>query len=248
MISLFVLDIDGCISYPFVTPDWQSITKIREYNQLSRTDQTIPQLSICTGRPYPYAEAVAQWLDIRVPFAFESGGGIYYPEHQKVELLPAYHKHADAVAEMKTWADSLVNERFPDVLIEFTKKTDVGFIHTDEAVVRELFEIAKLKASGEDSLFEVHRTEVSVNVILKECNKGAGITRIAELVDVPLENVAYIGDSTGDLTALKVVGHPFCPANANAAVKSISRKMSGKTSKGVLEAYEIIIDKNRSNS
>src|SRR5690625_6841963 len=72
MIKLFVTDLDGCISYPYRTPNWDAIQEIRDLNIASRSNPEIPPLTICTGRPHPYAEAVAQWLDVRLPFVFES--------------------------------------------------------------------------------------------------------------------------------------------------------------------------------
>src|SRR5690625_6436425 len=67
MIKLFVTDLDGCISYPYRTPNWEAIQEIRDLNIASRSIPEIPPLTICTGRPHPYAEAVAQWLDVRLP-------------------------------------------------------------------------------------------------------------------------------------------------------------------------------------
>ena len=77
MIKLFVTDLDGCVTDPFITPDWEAFSGIRELNLKSELDPSIPKLSICTGRPMPYAEAMAQILGIRIPFVFESGGGMY---------------------------------------------------------------------------------------------------------------------------------------------------------------------------
>lgn len=245
MTELFVLDIDGCISHPFVTPHWESISKIREYNIKSQVDSTIPKLSICTGRPYPYTEAVAQWLDIQLPVAFESGGGIYFTALQKVEFLSAYYESEQAVEEMKVWADAFSTKYYPETLMEFTKKTDIGFINTDEDAVQDIYERCKEKVANDYDIFEVHRTEISVNVILKGCNKAAGISRLAELNDISLDKVAYIGDSTGDISALKIVNRPFCPSNAHAAVKAISKVMDAPRSEGVLQAYEKLIAENR---
>jgi hypothetical protein len=65
MIRLFVVDLDGCISFPFVTPDWEAINVIRDLNIASKHDPSIPPITICTGRPLPYAEAVAAYTTLR---------------------------------------------------------------------------------------------------------------------------------------------------------------------------------------
>jgi hydroxymethylpyrimidine pyrophosphatase-like HAD family hydrolase len=245
MTKLFVLDLDGCVTHPFITPHWDSITKIRELSIQSYSDSTIPQLSICTGRPYPYAEAVAQWLDIRNPIVFESGGGVYFPTEQRVKFADGYLRHYEEVDEIREMIQELINDRFPDVLPEFSKKTDVGMVHADGEIIGELFDICTNDIAPKYSNFEVHRTDVSVNVILKSCNKGNGLYMISSLTEIPLSEVAYIGDSTGDISALKIVGKPFVPANASESIKMLGYNLNGETSIGVLEAYHMLIEQNR---
>lgn len=238
MTKLFVVDLDGCISMPFVTPHWPSISWIRELNQLARSNPAIPELSICTGRPFPYAEAVAQWLDIRQPIVFESGGGIYFPDRQQVEFSAHYIAHRQEVEEVREWVESLIASEFSSVMLEFSKKTDAGVVHNDLSVIKTFYERVHVHVTEQYPNFEVHRTDVSVNIILKECNKGNGLKRLAEITGISLDEMAYIGDSSGDISALKIVGKPFAPANAVDAVKDIAQVTSGKTSIGVLEAYQ----------
>lgn len=245
MTKLFVLDLDGCISHPFITPHWESITEIRAFSIQSYTDQTIPQLSICTGRPYPYAEAVAQWLDIQNPIVFESGGGVYFPAEQRVEFAAGYLVHQNEVEEIRQIVQNLIETRFPDVLPEFSKKTDVGMVHANSDIIRQLFNICKDEIAPKFENFEVHRTEVSVNVILKTCNKANGLKMISRLTETSLSELAYIGDSSGDISALKIVGKPFVPSNAASEIKSLGYNLSGETSLGVLEAYKMLIHQNR---
>jgi len=246
MTKLFVLDLDGCVSVPFQTPDWPSITRIRELNIQSRSDASIPPLSICTGRPYAYAEAVAQWLDIRRPIVFESGGGVYFPEEQRLEFAPAYYTHRNLVEEIKRWVEELVEREYPDVLIEFTKKTDAGMVHSNEDLIVELYHRAKEHVHAKYPDFEVHRTEVSVNIILKACSKGFGLGWLSALTEISLSDMAYIGDSSGDISALKVAGRPYTPSNGGVELDHYAKRLKGHTSIGVLEAYEEIIDLNRS--
>jgi HAD superfamily hydrolase (TIGR01484 family) len=238
MTKLFVVDLDGCISMPFITPHWPSISWIRELNQLSRDNPAIPELSICTGRPFPYAEAVAQWLDVRQPIIFESGGGIYFPDRQMVEFSKHFYAHEQEVAEVRKWVQHLIDTEFPQVLLEFSKHTDSGVVHNDISVISTFYDRAQAYISQNHPHFEVHHTEVSVNVILRDCNKGNGLKRLSELTGVSLDEMAYIGDSSGDISALKLVGKPFAPSNAIDAVKAVAEVTQARTSLGVLEAYQ----------
>jgi HAD superfamily hydrolase (TIGR01484 family) len=245
MIKLFVLDLDGCVTFPFVTPHWPSITKIRDYNLMAASDHAIPRLTICTGRPFPYAEAFAQWLDIHQPLIFESGGGVYLPTLKQVHFSEAFFRHEKEVAAVRACVQDLIETEFSDALLEFSKKTDAGVIHADEQVIIRFYERAKTITETAFPDFEVHRTEVSVNIILKQSNKGTGLEWISQLTGIPLTEIAYIGDSGGDVPALKRAGRAFAPANATAGAKQYAEVMSAKTSEAVLQAYELLIEANR---
>jgi hypothetical protein len=94
-------------------------------------------------------------------------------------------------------------------------------------------------------MFEVHATDISVNIILKKANKGEGITNLCELLNLDLSEVAYIGDSSGDLPGLKIVGKSFAPINAKSFVKDTAEIVTKETTAGVLEAYEYLVEHNK---
>lgn len=243
MIRLFVLDIDGCLTTPFVTPHWESFSEIRAMNMRAKSDPRIPKLALLTGRPQPYAEAIAQMLDIDMPVIFESGGGMFDPVTTRVRFAPAITPAMMArVARMRAWGEALVAERFPHSMTEFAKHTDVGFVDQDPGVIAEIYRLCRERAACEEDLFEVHRTEISVNVILKVCNKGEGLKWISQVTGVPLGEIAYIGDSSGDLTALRIAGRAFAPANATEAVKAVAEVVPLPTSQAVLAAYSALVE------
>jgi HAD superfamily hydrolase (TIGR01484 family) len=246
MIAFFVLDLDGCLTYPFETPDWKSVSKIREYQLQSGEDETIPALSLCTGRPLPYAEAVAQWMGIRDTIIFESGGGFFHPLTNELTWSPHF---TDEIAlksrEIRSWFARDVLSQFPGMMLEFTKHTDVGMVHTDIDEIARVYEIARKRVEADYPEFEVHQTGVSVNIIVKACNKASGLQFFADRHEVTASEIAYIGDSTGDLMALGWAGAPFAPSNAIPEVRGQARVMKGEATAGVLEAYEAIIAENR---
>lgn len=249
MISLFVLDIDGCITMPFQTPDWQALTKLRELNDRSRTDPTVPALSICSGRPQPYVEAVGQWLGMYKPLIFESGGGMFDPRdvslHWPDTLTP---EREETIQEIRTWVGENIIAKQEGAVSEFTKRTDVGIIHKDEKAIIEMYGEVCKKIETDYPDFEVHRTEISINIIMKGANKGTGLRWLSKVCEVPLQNMAYIGDSSGDIPALEVAGHGFTPANGISRLKEMPGVIStnGRATHGVIEAYEHIIRQNNS--
>lgn len=245
MIKLFVTDLDGCISHPFKTPKWEIINKIRELNLLSRTDETIPPLTICTGRPYPYAEAVAQWLDVRLPFVFESAA-LYIWEGNKIETaLSSQDGVLEPIHNMKNWIQKDLLTSFPTAQFEFTKMMDAGIVCPDKSVVEKMYPLMKKKVEADHPELEIHKTDVSVNILMPGNNKLQGMKLLAEKVGVELSEIAYIGDSGGDIAALENVKLAFSPSNATAAVKKVTRNLESETTDAVLEAYQEVIELNR---
>lgn len=246
MIKLFVTDLDGCISHPFKTPDWKIIGKIRSLNIDSRNSNVIPPLTICTGRPYPYAEAVAQWLDVRIPFVFESAG-LYHWKGNRVETaLNNMQDDLEPIFSMKSWIRSHILPGFPTANIEFSKMMDAGIVAPDKDVIEAIIPVVRKKIEEDFPLLEMHTTDISVNILMPGNNKLQGMKLLGGSQNVALSEIAYIGDTGGDVPALKEVKMPFSPSNATRAVKDVSENIDAETSAAVLIAYEKVIEYNRS--
>ncbi len=249
MIKLFITDLDGCVTDPFQTPDWNAYTELRELNLLSSENELIPPLTICTGRPMPYAEAQAQILGITLPFIFESGGGMYDVKKNELIWSESFdQKTKDQITEIREWAQEEILSVFEGVIPEFAKFTDVGFIHPDSGIIDKIHDQAVEFISDQFPRFEVHKTEVSVNIIQTGANKGKGIEMLCDYLDLRLDEVAYIGDSSGDIPGLAIVGMPFSPSNAIQATKDVSEAMSEPSTKAVVQAYRKIIQRNKEQS
>ena len=245
-IKIFVTDLDGCMTDPFETPNWEAYSQIRALQLQSEFDPSIPPMSICTGRPMPYAEAQAQFLGVPLPFVFESGGGFYDLTTNTLTWNPIV---TDAIISdieaIRAWAHDKVFPNFPGSIPEFAKFTDVGLIHREKSVIDEIYNLATKKISKEYPEFEVHKTDVSVNIIVKKANKGEGLAHLSKMLEVDLSEMAYIGDSSGDISGLERVGMAFAPFNAHEPVKEVAHLVtSGRSTIGVLEAYHWIIQHN----
>lgn len=245
MIKLFITDLDGCISTPFKTPDWDLLSQIRRLNEQSDHDMAVPPLSICSGRPFSYVEAVAQWLGITNHVVFESAG-MYELSTNNIRFLPIFDDEAEQhVQELKQWLRDEIVRRHQDLVIEFTKRMDAGIIHLDTAVIQEIYPPIKEYVNDQYPNFEVHHTDVSINIVLSDNNKRNGILKLCEIMDLDPMEVAYIGDSSGDIPGLKVVGRAFAPKNASDAVKEEAEVLEAEVTDAVLTAYRRIIQENR---
>lgn len=249
MIKLFVLDIDGCVSYPFETPHWESISEIRTLNVKSRNEDEIPSLTLCTGRPHPYAEAVAQWLDIKLPFVFESAALYHWKGNRVQTILDGRNGLSlEPIRQIKKWLSDSVIPNYPDMILEFSKMMDAGVVSPDREQINQIYREIMEHTDKHYPELEVHRTEISVNILLAGNNKRTGFELLSGEIGTPLEQMAYIGDSEGDLLPLKSVKMPFAPMNAIDRVKEVAEVIPLETSQAVLEAYRRIIERNRNPS
>lgn len=248
MIKLFVLDIDGCITMPFEVPEWDALAEIRRLNDRSKSDPNVPPVTICSGRPQPYVEAVGQWLGAYKPLIFESGGGMFDPVKVSLHWPDHLDKQRESeIADIKNWVESNIISAYTGSSVEFTKRTDVGIIHTNEDTIIEMYEKVKAYVEHAHPDFEVHRTEISINVIMSKSNKASGLRWLSDSCKIPVNQMAYIGDSSGDIPALELAGMKFTPANGIARMDTMQGlvRTSGEATWGVVEAYKAIIRKNK---
>lgn len=245
MIKLFITDIDGCLMQPMQVPDWDILAEIKSLNEQSVDHPEIPPLTICTGRPMPYAEAVAQWMGVRLPIVFESAGVFFWKDY-RISIDGAFNSNAEQqVNELKKWLEVEIVTEFEGMTPEFTKFMDAGLVHPrEEVILKALPRVEKyVKKNYPD--FEVHWTDVSINILLKGNTKRTGIRKLCELQEIALAEAAYIGDSSGDIPGLEIVGRPFAPQNASDAVKKVARAIPKTATKAVLEAYQCVIQENK---
>lgn len=66
-------------------------------------------------------------------------------------------------------------------------------------------------------------------------DKAAAVRKLAERYQVPLQNIAFVGDEINDLEVLKIVGLACCPADAHPSVKAAARLITkAKGGEGVI--------------
>lgn len=241
MIRLFISDIDGCLGEPYQPYDLNGLAALAaEAVRAGRpgSHPTLPALSLCSGRAYPYVEAMSQILALQAPVLFESGGGCFDPVAAQVRWNDAFTPALEA--QLRHVRDWLLEAVVPgtQLMFDYGKRTQAGVIGPEEAEVRAAVPQVEVYVARRFADLCVFHTPYSIDVVPRCLTKLQGITGLCTRLGLPLKEVAYIGDANGDLEALEAVGFAFAPANAADEVKRrITRLTAAPGLGGVREAY-----------
>lgn len=246
MIKLFVTDIDGCLAEPYQPYDLEGLSTLRSFAEATGSvpeNGSAPVVSVCSGRSYPYVEAITQALGLSVPVLFEGGGGRFDPVAAQTTWHPALTDEIEAALdEVRHW---FVTECVPgtQLSLDHAKRTQAGVVSPDPDEITEVRARTEAHVAEHALDLRVFSTEVSVDVVPPGITKRTGLEWLADHLGVALSEVAYIGDADSDRKALSAVGTSFAPANAAEEVlRTVDHVTEGRVLDGTLEAYRRCLD------
>ena len=239
MIQLFVSDIDGCLSEPYQPMNLPLLADIAqlvaEGGQLG-SHPVIPAFSLCSGRPMTYVECITQLLGVQMPVLFESGGGMFDPVKAQVTWHPNLTPEVkEQVREVTLW---LEKDCVPgtSLVLDYAKRAHAGVIAPDPEEILRTVPIVSQFVETSGLAFDVFPTHLSIDVIPRGISKENGMQWLASALSLDLGKIAYIGDSLGDLQALRIVGASFAPENAKNVVNEEVSLVTSTHTQGVLDA------------
>ena len=235
-----ICDIDGCLAPESSDPiDVESLTQIARYNQLAQAKGDRPIVTVCSGRPEPFAEAMCRLIGNRtLPCIAENGVWMYHPGRNVYDRDPAIlSEHIAAVGEATQWVDRDLGPL--GVVIQPGKSCSISLYHDDtdflkslEAVVRDVFVREKWP-------LRVSMTWLYINCDLAHISKGTALDRWMAATGIPRDRLAGIGDTRSDLPIVERVAWFATPANALDELKGrASYVASYPEAAGVLEILE----------
>ncbi len=244
-IKLFVSDIDGCLSAPFEPYELGHLQELRR-KVVTERDEFTPEFSICTGRPLAYVEAMVQAIGFFQPVLFEGGAGMYDPRDYTVRWAPGISsEERDQVKKITAhWRSHY--ESSDGISIDYGKTTQASIVIRDAGALKRIHAEIAEQLSEEYPLLMLADTHVSIDVFPVGLSKANGMKWLAEELGVRLDEIAYIGDSTGDIGAMELVGVGIAPSNASATVKAAADYVC-KTGliEAVHEGLDLCIARNR---
>lgn len=243
-VRLFVSDIDGCLGEPyeaFHLPSMQRLVDLVARGLAKGESSIYPPFTLCSGRPFPYVEALTQIMGIRVPVLFESGGGLFDPTTARMHWHPSFDD--DLREEIEALGRWMIESCMPgtSLLFEYAKRTQAGMISPFSEEIDRWVPVVEAYVEAHHPRLTVFRTHASIDVQPEGISKYKGLNWLSEMLDIPLEAMAYIGDASGDIEALRAVGTSFAPDNAVEAVRSIVHRVTASRIGGVVEAYEACV-------
>ena len=227
-IKLIALDIDGVMAKSRGGYFTGRITSVlQKLNDMAEKGGNVPPVTVITGRPATYVEAVMQFIHGFVPAVFEHGTGIY--DQKNYRFFP--HPDLKAVKELALIREIIIKEFVEKglAMLQGGKEYTISLFSRDKVLNRQLAGIIMEKAKKAAAFFDFVYSSDSLNITPKGFDKGTGIEFLSSLCGVKTENILGVGDSPVDIPFMARCGFSAAPANAGEEVKAAAIYCSGKS-------------------
>ncbi|MCX6113180.1 MAG: HAD family hydrolase [Proteobacteria bacterium] len=249
-IQLILCDWEGCVTEPGggrIPWPIHNIAKLNDVISIMRSISDCPPFALCTGRQFPYGEAALQaigamWDDI--PSILENGSGLYYPTTKKILWHPGITSSVGkAMIEIRSHVIKMIENMKGE--IERGKEYCISVNPPTGKNIEWLYEYMKEQLKSYDDVIEITHSLSAVDITLRGVNKGSATQFLSEVTGISLEHIVGIGDSSGDLPMLRLVGHPAGPSNADPKVQKITEYISPlRTTDGVIDIIQHYLELN----
>lgn len=219
MKTQFICDVDGCI-----VPPRGHLWDLDGLARLARGvhARTIP-LTLCSGRPATFMEALARQLTITSHLICENGTLLFHPGTKRGIRHPAiaaeFFQDRPQIARV---LETIV-EGTP-AMIELGKDVMFSINSPNPEIFGSLIEVIRdaLKHAPVNVLFSGR----SIEVLPLGVTKAEGLELWLELEDVAHQQTLSIGDADNDLEVLQAAHRAAAPANCTENVRKIADYVS----------------------
>lgn len=242
-VAVYACDIDGCLAAAgHADFDLAALGEMAALNERSSDDRAVPALTIVTGRPHAYVDALCQLLRIDLPVSFENGAGFATRRPYRAWLRDDIGTVLDELRRFER-----VVERDGRFMLQPGKVASLSVFPATGAYRYEqlVSDVAALLDEGGYPLMLDPSTDC-VNVLLPGVDKASGFVSLLEELGVDGAQVAGIGDSVGDVGWLARCGVSVAPANAVPEVLAAADlALPGQDVAAALAGYRELISANR---
>jgi len=168
------------------------------------------------------------------PALYESGAGLYYPETYQFETTPILDQERQRLLQdLIQQVDKAVVKTGkaywqPGKSICYTL-----FAHPPLTIADLIDEVEEI-ATSYSGQFMVTQAKLALNIHPAGIDKGSGLQWLSEVIGISVTEMGGVGDTSGDVDFLRLVGHSAAPANATDDVKRIVQYVSSEIDAGGL--------------
>ena len=220
--KLLVTDVDGCIGMGEGRAyDIGVILHLAEMNRAARRGEPVPAVTLCTGRPAAYVDAMVQVTNGFLPAVFENGAGLYFPNGYRFAWHPSLgHSATLVIAQIR----ELLQENVVDAGVGYFqpgKEMSLTLLSTLDYTLDDVGRVAEDALSGKGFPCRVDVSVTTVEVRFEGMDKGVGLKWLASETGWSLSNMVAVGDAKGDIAFLSLAGRSAAPANAEREVQAV---------------------------
>jgi len=253
MFRACILDIDGVLvgdiggSY-----NLNLLREIQLINQkfiAQKESNVYPFITINSGRPHAYCEAVSQMIGNSNFFMFENGAGISKIDKDGYKYILDERIDNNLLAEM----DILIENVFTKFKEGFYYKQPnkqfaktILFKENDSLIVKIWKFIEEEIMEKKLNLYCDHGYNF-ININIKGIHKGTGLEMFQNQTNIAYSEMVGVGDSLGDKNFIEKCGFKACPSNADPKLKEICDYVSKFPDiQGTLDILQRVIRLNES--
>jgi hydroxymethylpyrimidine pyrophosphatase-like HAD family hydrolase len=240
--KIIICDIDGCLSPEDPVPmDAHRLLQVAEYNLGVKERGEGPWLTLCSGRPLAFVEALCRYLqNDLLPCLGENGVWLYDPAENEYVMDPAItDEHLEIVVEAARWAKRVYGHK--GVSQQPGKNASVTLHHPDVAYLKGVCNEVQQAFDSRSWPFRVTMTWSYINCDLTHISKSTGIQRLFDRTGLQPDDAIGIGDTMSDRAIAEQVSYFACPQNAAEPLKGLSHFVApGSETQGVLDILEHI--------
>ncbi len=215
-----MFDVDGVLTQGEAKVlDLPLLELLAEMNRAARQDPSYPAVTLGTGRPAPYVEALMQAIDGHIPALFEHGTGLYIPDGYRFLPNPAMGDPAAFEAVRSRLKETIVQTG--RAFFQPGKEYSLSLFAHDPAETNILYDLAIMALGPLQESVDLLYSTSCLNVMPRGFHKGQGIEFLARQTGCALEEMLGVGDSDVDRPFLAKVGYSAAPANAYPKIKRL---------------------------
>lgn len=214
-------DVDGCLSPEFFGPaDTAKLAAVSNHNRRAHEIGDVPAVTLCTGRPLPFADCMARIVGVRdLPIVCEGGVWVLDPTTYRWEMDPSLtHEHLSFASAFGRWA----LDTFPGTYLETGKSASVTIFHEDgpDDLRERVLPAVEREIAERGAPFHAAMTWTCINIEPAFVSKATGLDRAIARARLDPARLAGIGDTMSDHPIRERVAYFACPANASDAIKA----------------------------